>query len=175
MSKRKFKLDRKSLEIFYFTFFRHILEYGDVVWNNCSQYEKDELEKMQIQAARKAIGATKLIPVNVLHNETQSETLQQRRQNHQITFFYKMSNNPTNYLSTLIPQPVGAISRYDLRNSNDLQTLDAKSRMYYHSFLATAIRGWNSLSEEVKSCDFINSFRHQLKKEQNSPKLLLQW
>ena len=49
---------RKVLETLYFTFIRPILEYGDVEWN-CSQYEKEELEKIQIQAAGIAIGATK--------------------------------------------------------------------------------------------------------------------
>ena len=45
MRKLKFKLDRKSLETIYLTFIRPILEYGDVLWDNCSQYEKNELEK----------------------------------------------------------------------------------------------------------------------------------
>ena len=40
MRKLKFKLDRKSLEAIYLTFIRAILEYGDVLWDNCSQYEK---------------------------------------------------------------------------------------------------------------------------------------
>ena len=58
MRKLKFKLDRKSLETIYLTFIRPILEYGDVVWNNCTQYEKEELEKIQTEAARIATGAT---------------------------------------------------------------------------------------------------------------------
>ena len=45
MRKLKFKLDRKSLQIIYFTFIRPILEYADIVWNNCTQYEVNELEK----------------------------------------------------------------------------------------------------------------------------------
>ena len=43
------------------------------------------------------------------------------------TLSYKMSNNP------LIPQPAGAISRYNLWNSNDLQTLEARTSLYYHT------------------------------------------
>ena len=37
--KRKLKhiLDRKSLEIIYTSFIRSILEYADVVWDNCTQ------------------------------------------------------------------------------------------------------------------------------------------
>ena len=50
----KFKLDRESHETNYLTFIRPIHEYGYVVWNNCSRYEHDELEKIQIQTANRA-------------------------------------------------------------------------------------------------------------------------
>ena len=56
----KFTLDRKSLETLLY-FIRPLLKDGDVIWNNCTQYEKDELETMQTEAARIAIHATKLI------------------------------------------------------------------------------------------------------------------
>ena len=45
MRKLKFKIDRKSIEIIYKSFIRPILEYADVLWDNCTQYEKQELEK----------------------------------------------------------------------------------------------------------------------------------
>ena len=61
MRKLKFKIDRKSLEIIYTTFIRPILEYADVIWDNCTQYEKQELEKIQNEAARIATGITKLV------------------------------------------------------------------------------------------------------------------
>ena len=78
MRKLKFKLDRKSLETIYLTFYiRPILEYGDVLWDNCSQYEKNELEKIQNEAARIATGATKLVSLNALYNEIQWENLEE--------------------------------------------------------------------------------------------------
>ena len=42
MRKLKYKLDRKSLETIYTVFIslRPLLEYGDVIWNNCTEYEK---------------------------------------------------------------------------------------------------------------------------------------
>ena len=52
MRKLKFSLDRKSLETIYIAFIRPLLEYADVIWDNCAQYEKNELEKIQIEAAR---------------------------------------------------------------------------------------------------------------------------
>jgi len=42
----KFTLDRKSLEVFYFSFVRPILEHADVVWDNLTQSEEDDLEKI---------------------------------------------------------------------------------------------------------------------------------
>ena len=41
MRKLKFFLDRKSLQTIYFTFIRPILEYSDIILDNCTQYEKD--------------------------------------------------------------------------------------------------------------------------------------
>lgn len=45
MRKLKFTLDRKSLQAIYFAFIRPLLEYADTVWDNCTQYEVNELEK----------------------------------------------------------------------------------------------------------------------------------
>ena len=45
MRKFKFLLDRKSLETIYFSFIRPILEYGYGVWDNCTQQEKQDIEK----------------------------------------------------------------------------------------------------------------------------------
>ena len=65
MHRLKYELDRKSLEIIYTTFIRPILEYANVIWDNCSDYQKQELEKIQIKAARIASGATKLHHENI--------------------------------------------------------------------------------------------------------------
>ena len=40
MRKLKFKLERKSLETLYIAFIRALLEYGDSIWDNCTQAEK---------------------------------------------------------------------------------------------------------------------------------------
>ena len=52
LRKLKFILDRKSLQIINFSFIRPLLEYADVVWDNCTQHEANELEKIQVEAAR---------------------------------------------------------------------------------------------------------------------------
>ena len=42
-------------------FIKPVLEYADVVWDNCTQYEINALEKIQIEAAGITTGATKLV------------------------------------------------------------------------------------------------------------------
>ena len=116
MRKLKFKLDRQSLQIIYFTFIRPILEYADVVWNNCTQYEVNDIEKIQIEAARIVTGATELVSINSLTNETGWESLSNRRKKH--------------YLSSLVPPSVGNTTNYQLRNSTDLLTVHTNSQLY---------------------------------------------
>ena len=70
----KYEIDRKSLEIIYTTFILPILEYADVIWDNCSDYEKQELEKIQIEEARIATGATKLISIRNLFEKKKNKS-----------------------------------------------------------------------------------------------------
>ena len=65
MRKLKFQLDRKSLEKIYTSFIRPLLEYSNVVWDNCTQYESNDLEKIQNEAARIVTGATKLTSLHL--------------------------------------------------------------------------------------------------------------
>ena len=60
MRKLKFLLDRESLNRIYISFIRPTLEYADIVWNNCTQYEINQIEKVQQEAARIVTGATRL-------------------------------------------------------------------------------------------------------------------
>ena len=49
MRRLKFQLDRKSLQTIYISFIRPLLEYADVVWDNCTQQEANELEKFKMK------------------------------------------------------------------------------------------------------------------------------
>ena len=56
MRKLKNGIDRKAFEAIYLSFIRPVLEYADVLWDNCTQQEKQELEKIPIEAARISCG-----------------------------------------------------------------------------------------------------------------------
>lgn len=74
----------------YFTFIRPLLEYADIVWDNLTEDLKDQIENINLDAARIITGATKLTSKNLLYRETGWETLEQRRKQHRLIQFYKM-------------------------------------------------------------------------------------
>ena len=151
MRKLKFQLDRKSLERIYFSFIRPLLEYASVVWNNCTQYGSNELEKIQNGAASIVMGAMKLASFHSLYTDTGWESLTSRRENHKLMLYYKMQHGMTpEYLSSLVPPTVGSTARYPLCNESDLQTVPAKSQQYFNSFLPSVTRAWNGLKEDIK-------------------------
>ena len=130
---------------------------------------KKELDKIQTEAARIATGTTKLVSLTALYKEICWETLEQRRHNRKLTLFYKMLNNITPlYLSSLVPQSICNISRYNLRSSNDLQTINARSNQYFSSFLPSSVSAWNNLSPEERQHESINSFKCFLQKDKTT-------
>ena len=226
MRRLKFKLDTKSLEIIYTTFIRPLLEYSDVIWDNCTRYEKQELDKIQNEAARIATGATKLISLENLQDEVKWQPLQKRRDNHKLTLFYKMNNNITpSYLSDLVPGTVStatssdfiwdfgklhfpthlgkyfikigkvrakiheigkikaifglgmtpiyglkngqikSLTRYKLRNSNNIMTIRGRTNSYLSSFLPSTVRDWNNLPPEIAQSDSVASFKYNLNRD----------
>ena len=82
MRRLKYDLVRKSLETIYKSFIRPLLEYADVIWDNCTPQNKIDLELIQLEAARISTGATKLVSVANLYIETGWETLDARRNKH---------------------------------------------------------------------------------------------
>ena len=66
MRKIMFQLDRKSLQVIYMSFIRSLLEFANVVWDNCAQYEINEIEKIQNEVARIVTGASKLVSIKNL-------------------------------------------------------------------------------------------------------------
>ena len=132
-------------------------------------HRQKNMNLTQNEAARIATGATKLVSINNMYKEICWESLQKRRNDHKLTLFFKMYNHlAPEYLSSLIPQQVNDISRYNLRNSNNIQTIRAKTNQYNNSFLPSVLRDWNTLPAETKQLNTLSSFKYFLKKD-NKP------
>ena len=124
------------------SFRRPLLEYADVVWDNCTQEETNELEKNQNEAARIVTGATKLASVQSLLSDTGWRSLTSRREKHKLVLSYNMINSlAPEYLSSLLPPTVGNISQYNLRNETNLQMIPARFQQYYNFSLQPRVFG----------------------------------
>ena len=162
MRKLKHVLDRKSLEIIYISFIRPLLEYADVVWSNCTHHEMEQLEKVQIESARIATGATKLVSIETLLNEIGWVPLSERRKQHRLVLFYKMFNYLTpDYLSSFFDRN-NPDSRYNLRNSENVPGIPSRTTSYFNSFLPSVIRNWNALSLDIRNATSLNTFKTHL-------------
>ena len=151
MRKLKFQLDRKSLQT-YFSFIRPLLEYADVVWNNCTQYESEDIEKIHNEAARIVTGATKLVSIEKLLLETGWETLESRRKKRKLILFYNLMQNnlSPNYLSSLVPPllvvPCSILYEMHLIYKQYVQIL---SNITTHIYLLLSATGMNSHNKLV--------------------------
>ena len=161
LQKFKFVLDRKSLETLYLSFIRPLLEYGSLVFDNCTTHEKSELDKINIEAARVVTGTTKLVPINKLLNEIGWQTLEERRTMQKLTMLYRIQNDLTpTYLKDALP--VRDTLRYNFRSVDDIPTLPCRTNLYYNSFFPFSIRAWNTLPSEIQHAPSLNHFKKSL-------------
>ena len=132
-----FKMDRKSHENSYLVFIRPLLEYGDILWDNCTAYEKWTIEEPNWSSenhnwCNKTCFFKQSLQRRWLEDSAQTRT-------HKIIElpFYKIRNQlAPAYLSPLILQQVNTISRHDLHNPNDIilsgLTLVSIITFFYH-------------------------------------------
>ena len=84
--------------------------------------------------------------------------------------YYNMKNGLCpDYLVSVVPATVGSASTYPLHKPSDLQTLHTNSRLYYTSFLPSAVRDWNKLPEQTRNCPSLNIFKKRLQSILNTP------
>ena len=63
LRRHKFLLDRKSLKKVYTTFILPLLEYGNIIWDNCSLENSKAIANIQLDAARIITGATNVCSI----------------------------------------------------------------------------------------------------------------
>ena len=58
----------------YISFVHPLLEYANIVWDNCTIENKRIVENIQLEAARIVTGGTKLCSIQRLYDETKWKT-----------------------------------------------------------------------------------------------------
>jgi hypothetical protein len=72
----------------YFSFIRPVIEYSDIVWDNCTQTLKENFEKINIETARIITGATKLTSLKLLYKESGWSALEKKTRRTQIVTIF---------------------------------------------------------------------------------------
>ena len=86
----KYKMSCSALRRCYLSFIRPLLEYGDVIFDNCSQNDKNTLENIQYNALRLITDCKKGTSSQLVLEETGLCILQTRRTFHNILKFHSI-------------------------------------------------------------------------------------
>ena len=159
------RLQRSTLETIYTSFIRPILEYGDIVWSNCTQTEEQLLESVQLDAARVVTGAMKGTSNTQLYIETGWESLHQRREKRKLVQLYKIINDQApQYLKDSLPQVVRNRTSYNFRNQHNLTPFRTRTSSHNNSFFPYTTRLWNQLPLKIRKAEHITDFKFLLDK-----------
>ena len=103
-------LPRSCIEKLYKSFIRSLLDYTDVIYDNCCKVDTDKLENVQCRACSIATGAIRLTKHETLLQEVGLETLKSRRQHHRLVYLHKKLKTNSHLL---IPYySVSTVTRY---------------------------------------------------------------
>ena len=132
----KFLLDRYTFRCLYISLICPIMEYVDIVSDNCTSENSDLLESVQYEAAKIITGAIKGTSARKLHEELAWVKLKTRREIQKIIFFNKSVNGMTPaYLRDMVPLTVGERSNIHLRSAAEFSTFRGRTEMFNTSFL----------------------------------------
>ena len=129
----KYSLDRKSLIKIYFSFIRPVLEYANLVWDNCTLRESNLLEDVQVSAARIITGLRINSSRTALYQELGWDTLACRRKIHKLALFYKIVYSiAPQYLQDLLLPNISPQHSYTLRNGENLKFILPQVKITSH-------------------------------------------
>ena len=159
----KYRLSRKSLNQLYKSFILPHFDYADVIYDNCTKAQNDQLENLHLEGIRTVIGAVKGTSHAKLYHESGYTTLKERRRRHKIIFMHKIVHNACpDYLSERCPPLVGNLNPYHRRRPLDRRVPHSKTNLYYNSFFPSATREYNLLPDNVKINPSISSLKYFL-------------
>ena len=157
------KIPRQTKLIIYTAFIRPLLEYGCVLFDNCTSTMSEKMENVQRQAALAISGAYRHTKHTNLLKELGLALLSQRRIVSKVVLLYKMITDRTPaYLRSLLPGQRQA--RYQTRQRDNITLPKIKKNYFLKSFIPSGIRLWNQLSNQVRGIIDLDDFKRSIKK-----------
>ena len=140
-----------------------IIEYCNVIYDNCSLKDSIAIENIQRRAASICTGAYRHTSNDSLMAELGWQPLSIRRLIHKLSLLFKITNSLTPpYLRRIIPRSTD--SQYELRSRSNASLPVPYSRLSStrNAFIHSTIKSWNSLPENLRSCNSLVHFTHGL-------------
>ncbi len=162
-------ITRRAKITLYQTLVLPVLEYGSVLYDNCTTILKNRVEQIQRKAAIICTGAFRITSYTRLLEELGWNSLDDRRSMARRLMLYKMNHDLVPpYLSALLPPTVySRVGNYVLRNAGDFTLVKTKKAQFYQSFLPKTIREWNNSVSAWRGLDFapsVDSFKSGYRK-----------
>ena len=134
------------------------MEYGDVIWDNCSEIDSKLLDSIQYDCAKVVTGAIKGTSARALMNELGWENLRVRRRMHKLNYFYKITKHISpSYLVDVLPITVGERVSRSLRSNENISSFLCRTMRFRQSFFPSTIDLWNSLDADIRNAPIVQS------------------
>ena len=165
MKRLKYLLSRKTLTHLYKSLIQPILEYGCIIFDNCTAHDSSLIEKVQYDAARVCTGAMYNTSKVKLLNELGWETLSERRKYFKLIMFHKIVHNYVpSYLVNSIPvNIVSTYTPYNLRDQNKIRPPRTRTNLYKKSFYPSTVALWNELPSSTATSPHAEQFKKALR------------
>ncbi len=164
LKRHKYEWSRATLEVFYKSFVRSILEYGNIIYDSCSQSDSDQLEGIQLEAARIVTGGKRCTSHSALYAELGWQTLKIRRKiNKLIKVYCIIQRRAPRYLQNIFSSYF-ATSAYTtrLQASNSFTLPKCNTTFYQKSPVISSLSAWNDLSSDLKDLPSVALFKKHL-------------
>ena len=166
----KYRLNRKSLETMFKSYILPILDYADVIWDNCTERQADALEQLQIDALRVITGSVRGTSHQSLYNDTGIIPLKERRKRHKLILFFKFTKGLLpEHITPKFPPLSSEVNRYHRRRMQDRYPINCRTELYRHSFFPSATKLWNKLPENIQTTRSFGEFKRHLRKDDITP------
>ena len=156
---------RECLEILYKSMIRPILEYGDIIFDGCTDTSSKRLENVQRQAALTCTGAFRHTKHANLLEELGWPPLSQRRKQHRLNVMFKLQRGlAPPYLQNLCPPLTRDRTPYNLRTGSNITMPQQKTSTYQRSYFPQSIKDWNEIALKHREIGTIDAFKEHQKK-----------
>ena len=148
----KHRLPKSGLPSLYKTMILPILEYCDIIYDNCTVRESAALEQVQPRAALACTGAYKHTRTDLLLAELGWLPFKERRDNHKLCTLFKMSRGlAPPYLNAVLP--IQRDTGYNLRRTGDgsMPIIRCRLSCVRNLFLFSTMRLWNAMNPALRS------------------------